>query len=211
MNSQTTIAQRGVRLEYVTIAWNSIEGLIAIVSGLMAGSIALFGFGLDSAIEVFSGAVLLWRLTSRPEQTQKTERMAIRLVGASFLALGAYVAYESIATLLSREAPQRSVVGIGLAIASLVGMPILARAKRRVAASLGSRALRADSRQTDFCAYLSAILLGGLLLNALVHWWWADPLAALVMVPFIGKEGVEGLRGETCCHEPLACTTEVAK
>lgn len=211
MNSQVAIAQRGVRLEYVTIAWNSLEGLVAIASGLVAGSIALFGFGLDSAIEVFSGAVLLWRLTSRPEDAQKTERVAIKLVGGSFIALAAYVAYESIATLLGREAPQRSMVGIGLAIASLAVMPILARAKRRVAASLGSRALRADSRQTDFCAYLSAILLGGLLLNALAHWWWADPLAALVMVPFIGKEGIGGLRGETCCHEPLPYDTELAE
>ena len=211
MTSQVTMAQRGARLEYVTIAWNSLEGIIAIASGLMAGSIALFGFGLDSAIEVFSGVVLLWRLTSRPEDAHKVELVAIRLVGGSFLALAAYIAYESIVTLLSREAPQRSLIGIGLAIVSLVVMPILARAKRRIAATLGSRALHADSRQTDFCAYLSAILLGGLLLNATVHWWWADPLAALVMVSFIAKEGIEGLRGETCCHEPLPYKSELAE
>ena len=122
-------------------------------------------------------------------------------MGGSFLALAAYVGFDAASSLIRREPPEASYVGIALAVLSLVVMPLLARAKRRVAAGLGSHALEADSRQTDICAYLSAILLGGLLLNALLGWWWADPAAALVMVPIIGKEGVEALRSETCCGD----------
>ena len=122
-------------------------------------------------------------------------------MGASFLILAAYVAYDAGKSLIAREPPESSYVGIALSALSLVVMPLLARAKRRVAAGLNSRAMQADSRQTDICAYLSAILLGGLLLNALFGWWWADPVAALIMVPIIAKEGVEALRGETCCDE----------
>jgi divalent metal cation (Fe/Co/Zn/Cd) transporter len=199
-----------VRLEYLTIGWNSLEGLIAIVSGLVAGSIALVGFGLDSVIEVFSGTVLLWRLKSKAENAERTEQAAIRLVGASFILLAAYVAYESIITLLSHEAPRKSVVGIVLAAASMIVMPLLAGAKRVVARGLGSAAMHADSRQADFCAYLSGILLGGLLLNVLFRWWWADPVSALVMVPLIAKEGFAGLRGKTCCPGPSPCQTGVS-
>lgn len=190
--------QRGRRLEYLTLAWNSLEAVAAIAAGLIAGSIALVGFGLDSVIECFSGGVLLWRL-SAGEEGERREKLALRLVGASFIALAIYVAYDAITALARHETPERSWFGVAVAIASLIAMPILARAKRRVAAQLNSGALHADSRQTDICAYLSAILLGGLLLNALLHWWWADPVAALVMVPIIGREGVEALRGKTCC------------
>jgi divalent metal cation (Fe/Co/Zn/Cd) transporter len=197
-NPQSLAVRAGRRLEYLTLSWNSLEALAAIVSGVLAGSIALVGFGLDSVIECSSGTILLWRL-SDGEAGERRERAALRLVGVSFLLLAAYVAYDAIASLARREAPERSLFGIGLAIASLIAMPLLARAKRRVARALNSGAMQADSRQTDICAYLSAILLGGLLLNATLHWWWADPAAALIMVPLIAREGVEALRGKTCC------------
>ena len=194
--------RRGRWLEYLTIGWNSLEGLIAIGAGLVAGSIALVGFGLDSLIEVSSGAALLWRLhMDAPERREHAERIALKLVGVSFLLLAAYVAFDSVKSLVKREAPESSYVGIAIAALSLAVMPLLARAKRRVAAAISSRALHADSRQTDICTYLSAILLAGLILNALFGWWWADPVAALVMIPIITKEGVEALRGEQCCGD----------
>lgn len=181
----------------MTLAWNSLEAVAAIASGLVAGSIALVGFGLDSIIECFSGGVLLWRLRAGDEG-ERRERRALRLVGASFIALAIYVAYDAIRSLVQHEAPEKSWFGVAVAIASLIAMPFLARAKRRVASQLNSGALRADSRQTDICAYLSVILLGGLLLNALLRWWWADPAAGLIMVLIIGREGVQALRGKTC-------------
>jgi divalent metal cation (Fe/Co/Zn/Cd) transporter len=194
--------RRGRWLEYVTIGWNSLEAVASIAAGLFAGSIALVGFGLDSLIEVSSGAALLWRLhMDAPERREHAERIALKLVGVSFLLLAAYVAFDSVKSLVKQEVPESSYVGIGIAALSLVVMPLLARAKRRVAAAISSRALHADSRQTDICTYLSAILLAGLILNALFGWWWADPVAALMMIPIIAKEGVEALRGETCCDE----------
>jgi cation diffusion facilitator family transporter len=194
--------RRGRWLEYLTIGWNSIEGLIAIGAGLMAGSVALVGFGFDSVIEVTSGVALLWRLhMDAPEKRERAEQIALKLVGLSFLLLAAYVVFDAAKSLIKRESPEASYLGIALAALSLIVMPLLARAKRRVAAKINSRALQADSRQTDICAYLSAILLGGLLLNALWGWWWADPVAALVMTPIIFKEGIEALRGEACCNE----------
>ncbi|MBI4768224.1 MAG: cation transporter [Deltaproteobacteria bacterium] len=190
----------GRKLEYFTIGWNVVEAGVAIGAGWLAGSIALIGFGADSLIESLSGSILLWRLFS-PVHDQSREQTALKLVGISFLILAAYVAFDALKSLLAYEPPDTSPVGIGLAIVSLILMPILARAKRRSAADLNSRAMKADSRQTDLCAYLSAILLGGLVLNALLSWWWADPLAALIMVPIIAREGLEGLRGEVCdCH-----------
>ena len=157
--------RRGRRLEYFTIAYNCLEGVISIAAGLIAGSVSLVGFGLDSAIEVSSGAALLWRLSRDrdPEAREHVERITLRVVGWLFLALAAYVAYESAATLVTREAPQRSMPGIAIAALSVVVMPLLAREKRKVAAAMSSGAMHADSRQTDFCTYLSAILLGGLL------------------------------------------------
>jgi divalent metal cation (Fe/Co/Zn/Cd) transporter len=192
--------RRGRALEYLTIGWNSLEGAVAVAAGLMAGSAALVGFGLDSVIEVSSGAALLWRLhMDAPAKRERAERISLKVVGVSFLALAAYVAFDALKSLGTRETPEASYAGIAIASLSLVVMPLLARAKRRVAAKINSRAMQADSRQTDICAYLSAILLGGLILNALFGWWWADPVAALLMTPIIGKEGVEALRGETCC------------
>lgn len=190
-------ARHGRRLEYLTIGWNSLEAVVAVTAGVLAGSISLVGFGVDSVIEVSSGAILLWRLVSGEHR----ERLALKLVGASFLALAAYVAVDALKSLWLRAAPEASYVGIAVAVLSLIVMPLLASAKRKVAASLKSRAMHADSRQTDICAYLSAILVAGLGLNALFGWWWADPLAALAMVPIIGKEGLEALRGEHCCDD----------
>jgi divalent metal cation (Fe/Co/Zn/Cd) transporter len=192
---------RGKRLEYFTVAYNSLEGLIAVSAGLAAGSIALIAFGIDSAIEVSSGLVLLWRLYADADdrRRERVEALSLRLVGCSFLALAGYVAYDALESLVRREPPEESLPGIVLAGVSLVVMPLLARAKRRVAGQISSAALTADAKQTEFCTYLSAILLGGLGLNALLGWWWADPAAALVMAPIIAHEGVEALRGKTCC------------
>ncbi len=196
--------RRGQLLEYFTVGYNCLEGVIAIVSGIIAGSIALVGFGFDSAIEVISGLALLWRLYGDADETrrERAEQRALRIVGASFLILAAYVVFDAIQSLIRRDAPDESMVGIVLAAVSLVVMPLLVRAKRRVARAIGSAALAADATQTQICTWLSAILLGGLLLNATLGWWWADPLAALIMVPMIVKEGLEGLRGEHCddCH-----------
>jgi divalent metal cation (Fe/Co/Zn/Cd) transporter len=191
---------RGIALEHLTVGWNILEGIVAIVSGALSGSIVLMGFGIDSGIESASGGILLWRLYSerRGRDIEAVERRALKLVGVSFILLSAYVAFDAAKALVSHDRPERSVVGILLSVLSLIVMPLLARAKRRTAAQLNSRALHADSRQTSICAYLSAILLGGLLLNALLGWWWADPIAALVMVPIILNEGREALRGETC-------------
>lgn len=198
---RAAIARRGVQLEYFTIIWNCVEGLVGIGAGVLAGSISLVGFGIDSFIEVTSGAALLWRMSSDADECrrERREQIALRLVGLCFLALAAYVAYEAVGDLRGRRAPEESLAGILLACASLIVMPLLAGAKRRVARSLQSSAMRADARQTEFCVYLSAILLAGLLLNALLGWWWADPAAALVMVPIIAGEGVEAVRGRTCC------------
>jgi divalent metal cation (Fe/Co/Zn/Cd) transporter len=199
--ARSAAARRGRRLEYLTVAWNSAEGIAALIAGFLAGSIALIGFGLDSVIEISSSVVLLWRLRAEndAERREHAEHRAQRLVGMCFLALAAYVAYDSIKGLVRHEAPQESIFGICVAIAALIAMPLLAQAKRQVARQLNSGAMHADSRQSDFCAYLSAILLGGLLLNALLGWWWADPAAALVMVPLIAREGVGGLRARRCC------------
>jgi len=193
--------RRGERLEYFTIGYNTLEGVTSIVAGLIARSVSLVGFGLDSLIEVTSGAALLWRLhhdldLSRREQV---ERAALRTVGACFIALALYILYESGSMLIRHVPPKRSIFGIVIASISVIVMPLLARAKRRVARQIGSGAMHADSKQADFCSYLSATLLGGLLLNAMLGWWWMDPAAGLAMVPIIGKEGIDGLRAETCC------------
>jgi divalent metal cation (Fe/Co/Zn/Cd) transporter len=199
-SSRAGLIRRGRLLEYLTIGWNLLEGVVAVGAGLAAGSTALVGFGFDSFVESLSGGALVWRLRS-DEDAERREQIALKLVGASFLVLAAYVAFDAGKSLIAREPPEASYVGIALSALSLVVMPLLARAKRGVAADLNSRALKADSRQTDICAYLSAILLGGLLLNALFGWWWADPVAALVMLPIIAGEGVETLRGEQCCDD----------
>ena len=197
---RSSLVVRGQRLEYFTLAWNGFEAAVALVAGALAGSIALLGFGLDSVIETASAAILLWRFRADADvqRREHAERTAHRLVGICFLLLAAYVTAEAVRALWTKAQPERSLLGILIAVAAVIVMPLLGRAKRRVAAQLSSRALRADSRQADFCAYLSAILLAGLLLHRLLGWWWADAAAALVMVPIIAREGVQGLRGEAC-------------
>jgi divalent metal cation (Fe/Co/Zn/Cd) transporter len=197
---RAVVVVRGRRLEYFTIIWNVLEGLVAVVCGVLAGSISLVGFGLDSFIEVTSGSVLLWRISvdSEVHRRESNEKRALRIVGACFLLLTAYIAYDSTLDLWSKRAPEHSIPGIVLACVSLVVMPILSRAKRKVGWALGSAAMHADAKQTEFCTYLSAILLAGLLLNALFGLWWADPVAGLIMVPIIAKEGVRGLQGRVC-------------
>jgi divalent metal cation (Fe/Co/Zn/Cd) transporter len=195
--------RRGKRLETATIVYNLLEGLIAITAGLFAGSIALVGFGIDSSIEVASGCALVWRLSVDHDETrrERVEKLSHRFVGWCFVGLAAYVAFDAGLSLLRCEAPDESIPGIALAVVSLVIMPLLVRAKRRVADDLSSNAMHADARQTELCTYLSAILLGGLTLNAVFGWWWADPIAALVMVPMIAKDGVDALRGKDCCSK----------
>ncbi|HEX6560196.1 MAG TPA: cation transporter [Longimicrobiales bacterium] len=191
------------RLEYVTVGWNAVEGVVSIAAGAAASSTALVGFGIDSFIESTSGSVMLWRLHGVDHA--RKEALALKLVGWSLLLLAAYVLFDAASTLLTRAAPERSFVGIALACVSLVAMPVLAARKRRVATLIGSHAMTADSMQTSICAYLSAVLLGGLLLNATLHWWWADPVAALIMVPIIAKEGWEAVHGKACsdcCTDP---------
>jgi len=197
---RTAVVRRGRRLEYFTIAWNTLEGLVAVVAGAIAGSISLVGFGIDSLMEVTSGSVLLWRMSVDADvlRRERNERRALRVVGICFLFLAAYIAYESAVDLWSKRAPERSIAGIVLACVSLVVMPLLSRAKRKVGRALGSAAMHADAKQTEFCTYLSAILVAGLLLNAVFGLWWADPVAALIMVPIIAKEGIEGVQGKAC-------------
>jgi divalent metal cation (Fe/Co/Zn/Cd) transporter len=201
LTERQVLARRGKRLEYFTIAWNSLEGLIAVGAGALAGSISLVGFGVDSFIEVSSGSALLWRMSidADAHRREAVERHTLRIVGVLFLLLAMYVAVEAIRDLIAQEAPAHSLPGILLACASLVVMPLLSRAKRRIGLAMQSRAMHADARQTEFCTCLSAILLGGLLLNLFWGLWWADPVAALAMVPIIAKEGVDGLRGDPCC------------
>lgn len=197
---RAALVARGRPLEYLTIAWNSFEATVALIAGVLAGSIALVGFGLDSVIETTSAGILLWRLRTdqNPDQRERAERTAHHLVGVCFLLLAAYVAIESIRALWTKAQPERSLPGILIAVAAVIVMPLLGRAKRRVAAQINSGALQADARQADFCTWLSAILLAGLLLHALLGWWWADPAAALVMTPIIAREGMQGLRGKSC-------------
>jgi divalent metal cation (Fe/Co/Zn/Cd) transporter len=196
------VARHGRRLQYLTITWNSAECLISIGAGLVASSIALIGFGFDSAIEVASSLAALWRLARDEDEAarERAERRALRVIGACFMALAIYIAVDAIKALINREAPAASVVGILIAALSLVVMPVLVHLKRRVATQLNSGALEAETRQTAVCAFLSAILLAGLGLNAWLGWWWADPVAGLAMVPLIAREGIEALRGEACCQ-----------
>ena len=196
-------ARRGRWLQYLTIAWNSAECVVALMAGFLAGSIALVGFGFDSAIEVTSGLAALWRLRWDADEARReaAERRTVRLIGACFLLLAAYVAYEGGHALIARQVPDHTTVGIVLAALSLVVMPVLVHFKRRVASRLQSGALEAEARQTRVCAYLSAILLAGLGLNSWLGWWWADPVAGLLMVPLIAWEGLEAVRGRTCCAD----------
>ncbi len=193
---------RALRLEHLTVGWNVVEGFIAVGAALAAGSVALLGFGIDSFVESVSGTILIWRLrkeaagTLDEEAIEAVERRAERLVGLSFFVLAAYIAFDAVTTLLAQEKPEVSPVGIALTSVSIAVMLWLARAKRRVAGELGSRALAADAEQTQACWYLSVVVLAGIGLNALFGWWWADPVAALGVVVILVREGLEAWRGE---------------
>jgi len=199
--ARASVARRGRTLQYLTITWNSAECVVALVAGFLAGSVALVGFGFDSAIEVTSSIAALWRLRWDADKARReaAERLTLRVIGTCFLLLAAYVTYDAVQTLTEQRAPEHSSVGIVLAALSLIVMPVLVHFKRRIASQLGSGALEAEARQTRVCAYLSAILLAGLGLNAWLGWWWADPVAGLLMVPLIAWEGWQALTGKTCC------------
>ena len=199
-DERASLVQRGLWLNYLTIGYNSLEAIVSLAAGLVAGSVALVGFGFDSVIELTASGAAQWRLRADvdPERRASVERLTLRIVGWCFLALAAYVTYESAETLWFRERPERSVVGIVILTASVIVMPVLARAKHRVANQMSSRVLSSEAMQTSLCAYLSAIALAGVALNAMLGWWWADPIAALSMVPIILREGLEGVRGDGC-------------
>jgi divalent metal cation (Fe/Co/Zn/Cd) transporter len=204
--ARALVVRRGQWLTWATIAYNSLEAVIALTAGVLAGSVALVGFGIDSVIELGSSGAGLWRLRADPAPAARAraERVSLRVIGVCFVALAGYASVEALRMLVAGEAPGTSPTGIAIAIGSLIVMPLLARAKRRVAAQLSSAALTAEARQTELCWYLSGILLGGLLLNALAGWWWADPVAALAMAPIIAWEGAEALRGRTACADCCA-------
>lgn len=194
------LVRRGLLLTWLTLLYNVGEAGLSLTASVMAGSVALMAFGVDSTIEILASVAALWRLYSDSDQARRehSERVALRIIGFSFLALAAYVGYQSARVLWQAAAPEGSLLGIVVAAAAVIVMPVLARAKTRVALGMGSGALHAEAKQTMLCTYLSAILLGGLILNATLGWWWADPLAALAMVPIIAREGWDAFLGRQC-------------
>lgn len=203
---RAALGRRAKLLAILSVTYNLVEGVIAIAAGIAAGSVALVGFGLDSAVEVSSGLIILWQFSHRIPESR--ERQALRLLAISFFALAAYVGFESARALLTGAEADHSRVGIGLAIASLIIMPFISYAQRRTGRALGSNAVYADGTQTLLCTYLSAVLLIGLVLNATLGWAWADPVAGLVIAAVAVREGLEAWRGEGCCAPaaPQGCT-----
>lgn len=198
------LAARARLLSWVSLAYMTLEGGVAIVAGLVAGSIALIGFGIDSAIEGFASLVIVWRFTGPRLLSDRAEQRAQRLVAMQFFVLAPYVGFEATQALVAGERPDASWLGIGLASTSLVVMPLLGRAKQRIGDRMGSVATKGEGQQNMLCAYLSAALLVGLLGNAVLGAWWLDPAAALVIAGVALKEGVESWRGEGCCAPPAA-------
>ena len=198
---RAAIVATGKRLAYFTVIWNLLEGFVSLIAGLLAGSISLVGFGLDSFIEVASGLTVLWRMNVDHdlEARKRNDDLALRLIGYSFLALAAWLIFESTSSFIDEKAPDRTIAGIVIAALSMIVMPILSRAKRKVASQLGSGAMNADAKQTDFCAYLSMIVLTSVLLNFFLGWWWADPVAGAIMAVIIGKEGISPSLDKNCC------------
>lgn len=195
------LGRRAQLLAAASVSYNVLEAVVAITAGVVAGSVALVGFGLDSLVEVSSGLIILWQFRHRLPQSR--EQQALRLMAVSFFALAAYVSFESVRALLGDHSPDTSRVGIGLAVASLFVMPFLSRAQRRTGRALGSNAVVADSTQTLLCAYLSAVLLVGLVLNATLGWSWADAIAGLLIAVVAAREGLEAWRGENCGCSPV--------
>ena len=200
------MGRRAQLIAGASVTYNMVEAAIAITAGTLASSVALVGFGLDSIVEVSSGLVVLWQFRSPLPESR--ERRALRLIALSFFALAAYVTVEAVRALLGGIAPETPPVGIGLAVASLIVMPVLSVMQRRTGRRLGSNAVVADGTQTLLCSYLSAVLLVGLVLNATLGWSWADPLAGLVIAAVAAKEGIEAWRGEGCCASTVAAASE---
>ena len=205
IDARRRLARRAQWLAGTSVAYNLVEGIVAISAGIVAGSVALVGFGLDSVVEMSSGLIILWQF--RHPVPESRERAALRLIGLSFFALAGYVTVESTRSLIAGGDPAPSPVGIGLAVLSLLIMPVLSRAQRRTGRALGSGSVVADSTQTLLCAYLSAVLLAGLLLNAFFGWGWADPIAGLVIAAVAVKEGADAWRGKNCGCVPAATPT----
>jgi divalent metal cation (Fe/Co/Zn/Cd) transporter len=198
--------RQGILLSYVTIGYNSLEAIGSLIAGLLSGSVALVGFGIDSVIEVIASVAAQWRLRIDADLSRRfsSEVRTLRIVGWCFVALSVYVTVDALKSLYLAEEPDRSWFGLTVLVLSAIVMPVLAQAKRRVALKMQSRALEAEAKQTSLCAYLSVIALVGVALNALIGWWWADPLAGLAMVPIIVREGIHGVRlqpneRDTCC------------
>jgi divalent metal cation (Fe/Co/Zn/Cd) transporter len=195
------LVRRARFLAGLGLAWHLVEAAIALMAGLAAGSIALVGFGADSVVEGAAGVVVLWRFSSRQAASELAERRAQRLIGASFFAIAIYVGVEAVRTLLAGDHPESSWVGIGLALVTLATMPPLAAAKARVGQKLNSAATRSEGRQNLLCAYLSAALLVGLVANAALGLWWADPVAAMVIALAAVDEGRDAWRGDGCAED----------
>jgi divalent metal cation (Fe/Co/Zn/Cd) transporter len=200
---RTDLVSHGLALEYLTVGWNIIEGAVSIAAAVAAGSVALLGFGVDSVVETTSGLILIWRLRAERrardlEEIERLDQRAHKLVGLSLFLLGAYIVIDASKTLITRQRPEPTMVGIAVTSLSLAVMWWLARAKRKAARGLGSRALEADSFQTTACFWLSLITLTGIALNAALGWWWADPVAAFGITWFLVTEGREAWRGKDC-------------
>jgi divalent metal cation (Fe/Co/Zn/Cd) transporter len=202
------LIRRAKQLAWAGVSWHGIEAAIAVGAGLVAGSIALIGFGADSLIESFAGFILLWRFAASRSTSEDAERRAQKLIAISFYVIAAYVGFEAVRSLLLGDRPEASWVGIGLAAVTLVTMPPLAIAKGRIGEKLGSAATKSEGQQNMLCAYLSAALLVGLGANALFGLWWADPVTALVIAGVAVKEGRESWRGESCCTAPIVMGAE---
>lgn len=204
--ARTLVLRRRIRIVVaITITWNVVEAVIAIVAGHHASSAALIGFGLDSIVEVLSAAAVAWQF-SAPDP-QRRERVALRVIAVSFFGLAAYVSVDAVLSLAGLRSPEHSPVGIALAALSLLVMPFLSWFERRTGRELGSASAIADSKQTLICTYLSAAVLAGLLFNSLFGWEWADSVAALVIAVFAVREGIEAWRGDACCAVPISALT----
>ncbi|HJR35652.1 MAG TPA: cation transporter [Gemmatimonadales bacterium] len=190
------VVRRGLHLNYLTLAYNTVEAVVALAAGVVSGSVALVGFGIDSGIEMTASVAAQWRLRMDRHDARRivAERRTRRIIGICFLALAVWVGFDASESLLRREAPEPSPVGVGILVLSALVMPWLARQKRSVAQALSSHALKAEAKQTSLCAWLSVIAMAGVGANAVAGWWWADPVAALAMTPIIFQEGIEGVR-----------------
>ncbi len=196
-------ARRAKALSWLSLVWMSAEGAVAITAGILAGSIALVGFGIDSAIEGFASLVIVWRFSGNRLLSDAAEGRAQKLVAIQFFILAPYVGFEAIQALAGSERPETSWLGMVLTATSLVGMPMLGIAKRRLAKTLGSSATHGEGAQNLLCAYLAGAVFLGLAGNALFGWWWLDPIAALAIAGIAVREGLETWRGEGCCAQPV--------